>query len=236
MDIDGLGAALVDQLVDQKGIHAPHELWDLDVESLASLERMGTKSAENVLKGLHVAKSRGLARVLTGLAIRHVGETMAEDLANYFRSAAALLDFARRYTAGEREAIDTVAPEKGSGAIEGMARKSADSIFAELDSEPVRAVFEGLGRANVRLEARHTTARQVEGVAGKSFVLTGTLPSLKRNEAAQRIKQAGGKVTGSVSKKTDYVIAGDDAGSKLDKAQQLGVTVIDEAALLDLLG
>jgi DNA ligase (NAD+) len=235
MDIDGLGAVLVDQVVEKLGVHAPHDLFSLDVERLTGLERMGKKSAENVVAGLEAAKQRGLARVLGALAIRHVGETMAEDLAGYFGSAKALLDFAARYVAGDPEAIARVAPDKGSGAIEGLARKSADSIFAELDSEAVRAVLRGLESAGVTLESASEPARQVVGVAGKTFVLTGTLPTLKRTDAAERIKRAGGKVTGSVSKKTDFVVAGEEAGSKLDKARKLGVAVIDEDALLEML-
>jgi DNA ligase (NAD+) len=140
--------------------------------------------------------------------------------------------------AGDEEAIETVAPAKSTerGAIEGLARKSADSIFHELDSPAVRKVFEGLAEVGVDLSARVAEVREVDAVAGKTFVLTGTLPTLKRTEAARRIKAAAGKVSGSVSKKTDYVVAGDDPGSKLDKATTLGVEVIDEAALLALLG
>jgi DNA ligase (NAD+) len=236
MDIDGLGEALVEQVVEKLGVSSPDALFRLTVAELAGLERMGKKSAENVVKSLEKAKQRGLSRVLTALAIRHVGSSMAEDLTNYFGSAEALLDFAKRYAAGDPEAIATVAPEKGSGAIEGLARKSADVIFGELDSEPVRRVLAGLADAGVSLSARSQPRQEVAGVAGKSFVLTGTLPTLKRNDAADKIKAAGGKVSGSVSKKTDYVVAGDDAGSKLEKAQQLGVTVIDEAGLLAMLG
>jgi DNA ligase (NAD+) len=199
---------------------------------------MGSKSAERVKAGLESAKKRGLGRVLNGLAIRHVGETMAEDLAAYFKTADALLEFARRYVAEDEEAIETVAPAKSSerGAIEGLARKSADSIFHELDSPPVRKVFAGLADVGVSLSAKATDVREVAAIAGKTFVLTGTLPTLKRTEATRRIKAAGGKVSGSVSKKTDYVVAGDEPGSKHDKAQSLGVEVIDEAGLLTLLG
>jgi DNA ligase (NAD+) len=197
---------------------------------------MGKKSAENVVTALERAKSRGLSRVLVGLAIHHVGEAMAEDLATYFGTAEELLDFARRYTAGEPEAVQTLAPDKGSGAIAGLAKKTADSIFAELDSAAVRAVFEGLERAGVSLAAKSPRRESVEGVAGKTFVLTGTLPTLKRTDAAEWIKRAGGKVSGSVSKQTDYLVAGEEAGSKLTKATELGVAVIDEAALLQLLG
>ncbi|MGF1468905.1 MAG: NAD-dependent DNA ligase LigA [Sandaracinaceae bacterium] len=235
MDIDGLGEKLVDQLVDRLGVRRPHELFELTLEPLVGLERMGTKSAQNVLAGLERAKGRGLAKVLVGLAIRHVGETTAMDLARYFGSADALLAFARRYVDDEGDARETVAPEKGSGVIEGLARKTADSIFTDLSSDAVREVFRGLAAAGVKLEAVVEARTEIEGVAGKTFVLTGTLPTLKRQEAAGRIKRAGGKVTGSVSKKTDYVVAGDEAGSKLEKAERLGVEVLDEAGLLALL-
>src|SRR5690606_27776847 len=127
-------------------------------------------SAENVVKGLEAAKSRGLARVLVGLAIRHVGETMAEDLAGYFHSADELLDFAARYAAGDPKAIETVAPEKGTGAIEGLARKSADSIFGELASPAMREIFDGLRAAGVKLTANEEKREEVDGVAGKTFV------------------------------------------------------------------
>jgi DNA ligase (NAD+) len=238
MDVDGMGAVLIEQVVDKLGVRSPDDLFRLDVEALASLERMGTKSAERVVAGLQAAKSRGLARVLNGLAIRHVGETMAEDLAAYFKNADALLEFAERYAAGDKRAVETVAPAKSSerGAIEGLARKTADSIFHELSSPAVRQVFEGLAEVGVDLSAKAARVRSMAAVAGKTFVLTGTLPTLKRTEATRRIKEAGGKVSGSVSKKTDYVVAGDDPGSKLDKAVALGVEVIDEAALLAMLG
>jgi DNA ligase (NAD+) len=231
MAIDGLGSSLVDQLVEKRGIERPDELFALTVDELAQLERMGKKSAENVVRSLEAAKGRGLAKVLYALAIRHVGETMSEDLASYFGSARALLEFAGRYASGDDTAIQVVAPDGGGGAIEGLARKTADSIFAELDSAPVRAVIEGLAARGVSLEATSAKREEIEGVAGKSFVLTGTLPTLKRDAAGDMIKSAGGKVSGSVSKKTDFVVAGEEAGSKLEKAQQLGIEVIDEAEL-----
>lgn len=236
MDIDGLGAVLVVQIVEKLGVSSPEQLFDLSVKDLAGLERMGKKSAENVIAGLERAKGRGLARVLTALAIRHVGTTTAEDLAGHFGSAQALLEFAARYCAGDEAAVESIAPEKGSGAIEGLARKSADVIMTELNSQGVRRVIAGLERAGVRLTQLEGQRRDVEGVAGKSFVLTGTLPTLKRSDAAEKIKRAGGKVSGSVSKKTDFVVAGEEAGSKLEKAQKLGVPVLDEAGLLALLG
>ena len=238
MDIDGMGEVLVDQVVDKLGVRSPDDLFRIETSALAALDRMGEKSAERVKAGLEAAKGRGLARVLNGLAIRHVGETMAEDLAAYFKTADALLEFAARYVAEDEEAVETVAPAKSSerGAIEGLARKSADSIFHELDAPAVRKVFSGLAEVGVSLSVEAADVREVADVAGKAFVLTGTLPTLKRTEATKRIKAAGGKVSGSVSKKTDYVVAGDDPGSKHDKAQALGVEIIDEAALLALLG
>lgn len=238
MDIDGMGAVLVDQVVDKLGVQAADDLFRLEINQLASLDRMGEKSAERVKAGLEDAKGRGLARVLTGLAIRHVGETMAEDLAGYFKTAGALLDFAARYATEEDDAIEMVAPAKSTerGAIEGLARKSADSIFHELNSPAVRDVFAGLEAVGVNLTANAASVRTVEAIAGKTFVLTGTLPTMKRSEAAQKIKTAGGKVSSAVSKKTDYLVAGAEAGSKLDKANSLEVEVIDEDALVALLG
>ncbi len=237
MDIDGLGVSTIDQVVDVLGVRSPVDLFHMDRAALIGLERMAAKSADNLLAGLEAAKGRGLRRVLIGLAIRHVGSTMSEDLTRYFGSAEKLLEFAGRYASGDEEAIALVAPDKGgSGAIEGMARKSADSIFAELNSTAVRDVFAGLGEAGVKLEAVAVATEAVDGIAGKTFVITGTLPTLKRNEAAEKIKIAGGKVTGSVSKKTDYLLAGAEAGSKLAKAEKLEIEVIDEAALMAMLG
>lgn len=236
MEVDGIGSKLIDQLVDKLDVRRPHELFALTEDQLAGLERMGKKSAQNILRGLEEAKGRGLARVLAGLAIRHVGETLAEELARYFGSADALVEFAERYVAGDEEAVSTVAPDKGTGAIEGLGRKTADVIFAELSSPAVREVLEGLREQGVSLEAKVERREEVDGVAGKTFVLTGTLPNLTRKEAGDLIKRAGGKVSGSVSKKTDYLVAGEEAGSKLDKAQKLGVPTLDEAALNALLG
>jgi DNA ligase (NAD+) len=235
MAIDGVGESLVDQLIDKRGLSRPDELFALTEEDLAELERMGKKSAQNVVRSLAAAKSRGLGKVLNALAIRHVGETTSQALAGYFGSADKLLEFAKRYVEGDETAVATVAPASGNGAIEGLAKKTADVVFAELDSPALRTVFEGLAAAGVALESVSAPRHEAAAISGKSFVLTGSLPTLKRDEAADRIKNAGGKIAGSVSKKTDFVVAGEDAGSKLEKAQTLGVKVIDETELLRML-
>jgi len=236
MDIEGLGSKLILQVAETYGVAEPHELYSLKQPQLAALDRMGDKSAANVVAALEGSKGRGLARVLVGLSIRHVGLRTAEDLASYFGTRERLVECAQRFVDGDEEVIETLAPEKGTGAIEGLARKTADSIFAELVSPRIRSILDGLAEAGVKLEAVIERREEVEGVAGKTFVITGTLPTLKRKEAGDRIKVAGGKVTGSVSKKTDFLVAGDDAGSKLAKAEKLEVPVIDEAELLRMLG
>ncbi|MBX3184886.1 MAG: NAD-dependent DNA ligase LigA [Polyangiaceae bacterium] len=236
MDIDGLGAALVEQVIEKLGVRSPDALFQLRAEQLAQLPRMGKKSAENVIAALERAKGRGLTRVLVGLAIRHVGTTTAEVLASYFHDMNTLLEFAARYVSGDEAAVQLVAPDKGSGVLEGLARRSADVIFSELNSQGVRDVIRGLAQAGVLLSSLEEERREVAELVGKLFVLTGTLPSMTRGEASLLIKRAGGKVSGSVSKKTDYVVAGEEAGSKLTKAQELGLTVLDEAGLRALLG
>ncbi|MFO0696304.1 MAG: NAD-dependent DNA ligase LigA [Polyangiales bacterium] len=238
MDIDGLGEAVVNLLVDELGVRSPDDIYRLDAAKVAELPRMGKKSAANLMRAIETSKSRGLARVLVALAIRHVGETMAEELARYFGSMVALLEMAHRYDSGDAEAVRLFAPEKSGerGAIEGLAKKSADSIFRELSSPQVRRVIAGLAEAGLVMTAEKRSVVAVEGVAGKAFVLTGTLPTLKRDEAAAKIKQAGGKVSGSVSKKTSYVVVGAEAGSKLADAEALGIPTIDEAELLRMLG
>ncbi len=237
MDMEGMGESLVDQVVDKLGVTSPEQLFSLTREKLTKLERMGDKSADNVVRALEAGKARGLSRVLYGLAIRQVGETMSEDLASHFGSAEALLAFAARYVAGDAAAVAEVAPEKGrSGAIEGMGKKSADVIFGALDTAAMRRIFDGLEKVGVRLTATSAAKKISAEIANKTFVITGTLPTLKRDDAAERIKIAGGKVSGSVSKKTDYVVAGEEAGSKLEKAKELGVAVIDEATLIRMLG
>lgn len=237
MEIDGLGDAVVESLVGEMAITSPSEIYRLDVAELATLPRFAAKSAEKLVRAIDASKSRGLIRVLIGLAIRHLGESMAEALTSEFGTMDALLEFAHRYVAGELEAVQAITPARSSerGRIEGLGKKSADVIFGTLVSPTMLVLINELRAAGVDLRAPVRERTAVEGVAGKTFVLTGTLPSLGRAEASQRIKTAGGKVSGSVSKKTSYVVAGADAGSKLTEAEALGVPVIDEASLLALL-
>lgn len=237
MDIDGLGPALVDQLVEKLGVNAPHQLYALDFEALAGLERFGKKSAENLSRALEASKERGLARVLVGLSVRHLGVTMAAALAGTFGDVDALLDFAGRYLEGEAAALEQIRPKSGGrGLVDGLAEKTATEIFGALSHPQMLEVIEGLRAAGVGLAAEKIERRIVEGVAGKTFVLTGTLPTLKRAQAKAKIEEAGGRVSGSVSKKTDYVVAGEEAGSKLVKAEELGLAILSEEELLALLG
>ncbi len=219
MDIEGLGEKLVDQLVDSGMVHTPADLYRLDVDTLAGLERMGRKSAQNLAEAIAGSRSPTLERFVYALGIRNVGETTARDLARHFGDIHALI----AADAAELERVPEVGPVV------------AASICEFSHETHNRTVIEQLLAAGVRPRHR-PPARTAEGVAGQTFVLTGTLPNLTREEAKARIEDKGGRVTGSVSKKTHYVVAGAEAGSKLEKAQQLGIRVLDEAALLKLLG
>ncbi len=221
MDIEGLGEAVVDQVVTSLGVRSPADLFRLQADQLAGLERMGGKSAANLVAGLAAAKERGLARVLAGLALSHVGEKLSEDLAARFASAERLL---------------AITDPAELMQIDGVAERTAGIVLAQLANPAVRALFADLAAVGVQLTHRGAAVRAVAGVAGKTFVLTGTLPTLTRPDAEKLIKAAGGKTSGSVSKKTDYVVAGAEAGSKLEKAQTLGVAILDEAGLRALLG
>jgi DNA ligase (NAD+) len=223
LDIQGLGEAVIDQLCTVHGLTSPAQLFALTAGDLAALERKGEKSAANLVAALQEAKGRGLAKVLVGLCLSQVGEKLAEDLAAAYGSMAALLAVADRGDVAELDAL------------EGVAETTARSVIAQLTNPAVRRVIADLAAAGVVMTAEKKQIRQVAGVSGKTFVLTGTLPSLSRDAAEALIIAAGGKCSGSVSKKTDYVVAGADAGSKLAKAHALGVTVIDEAGLQALL-
>ena len=219
MDIDGMGDALVDQLVDKGLVKGVADIYDLKLEQLVDLERMGKKSAEKLIQNIERSRTFPLPRILNGLGIPFVGERTAVLLADAFGS----LDEIAQSTEEDLQKAEEVGP------------KVAASIKRFFGEQRNGELVERLRAAG--LQFTHERKRREAGpLEGKTLVLTGTLPNLTREEAKARIEAAGGKVTGSVSKKTDYVVAGEDAGSKLDKAQALGVPVIDEAALLEMLG
>jgi DNA ligase (NAD+) len=220
MDIEGLGDKLVDQLVDRGLLHTPADVYSLSLEPLAGLERMAEKSAANLLAAIETSKATTLARFIFALGIRNVGETTAKDLARHFGS----LDKLMAASEADLLAVHDVGP---------IVAQSILQFFAEPHN---RKVIATLRDAGVHWP-ESTGLQQSTGIlAGKTLVLTGTLPTLARDVAKDRIEAAGGKVAGSVSKKTDYVVAGAEAGSKLEKAHELGVAVLDEAGLLALLG
>ena len=218
MDIEGLGEQLVEQLVDRHVVTTPADFYKLGLTALAELERMAQKSAQNVLDAVEKSKSTTLARFIYALGIRHVGESTAKELARHFGS----LDAVMAASEAQMLEVDDIGPVVAQSIL----RFFADALNREL--------VEQLRAAGVHWKESEP-GYQPQALAGTTFVLTGTLPTLKREEAAAMIEAAGGKVAGSVSKKTSYVVAGLDAGSKLVKAQELGVTVIDEAGLINLL-
>jgi len=220
LDIEGLGDKLVDQLVDAGIVRALPDLYRLGVGNLAALERMADKSASNLVAALEASKRTTLARFLFGLGIRHVGETTAKDLARHFGSLDRVLDA----TLEQLLEVPDVGPTV------------AQSLRTFFDQPHNREVVEQLRTAGVTWPEHDGQADAApRPLAGRTFVLTGTLPTLEREAAKALIEAAGGKVAGSVSKKTHYVVAGEAAGSKLDKARELGVPIIDEAALKALL-
>jgi DNA ligase (NAD+) len=218
MDIQGLGDKLVDQLVDGNWIRTPADLFSLQTDQLAALERMGEKSAQKLQSAIENAKHTTLPRFLYALGIRDVGEATAQALAQYFPELAAL----RRAEVEEMQRVPDVGP---------VVAKQVASYFRDPDNAAVTDRLLAAGITWPPPAPPSTGAAQ----RGKTFVLTGTLESLTREEATEAVVQRGGKVSGSVSKKTDYVVAGAEAGSKLKKAEQLGVPVLDEAAFLKLL-
>lgn len=224
MDIEGLGEKAARQLVEEAGVARLYDLYDLTVERLAALDRFGVKKAENLLAGLEASKARPLARLVFGLGIRHVGQTTAEALVACFPTLDALME----------------ASEEALVAADGVGAVVAQSVFDWSRREPNRHLVRELAARDLNTERLDGEAVAVQGsgdgpLAGATVVLTGTLPTLARADAEAMIKRAGGKVAGSVSKKTTYVVAGEAAGSKLAKAQELGVSVLDEAAFRALL-
>jgi len=219
MDIDGMGDALVDQLLGRGLVRSIADLYDLKLEQLTDLERMGKKSASKIIQNIDESRTRPLARLLNGLGIPFVGERTAQILASHFGS----LDAIASATKDQLQEANEVGP------------KVAESIRQFFDEARNRDLIERLRAAGLQFTAPKQWKKEGP-LTGLTFVLTGTLPSLKREEAKERIEAAGGKVSGSVSAKTSYVVAGEEAGSKLDKARELNVAVIDEAGLLAMLG
>jgi DNA ligase (NAD+) len=220
MDIEGLGDKLVEQLVATGLVKDYADLYSLTVDQLESLERMGRKSAQSLVEQIEASKGRGLARALNALGIRHVGPRVAALLAQQFPSVDKLQEATAEELAEVHEIGDVI----------------AESVHAWLAGDYGRRVIRGLAAAGVMLELP-AEERIVEGpLTGKTLVVTGTLEGFSRQAAEAAIRKAGGRASGSVSKKTDYVVAGAEAGSKLEKAQKLGVRVIDEAEFKKLLG
>ena len=218
MNIDGMGESLVNQLIDHGMVKNVADIYNLTKKDLLSLERFADKSAQNILDEIENSKKLQLERVIYGLGIRFVGERTAQFLAEHFGSMDALANA----TVEQLEEVDEVGP------------RIAESI-AEFFSNPAnRKLVERLGKAGLAFKGQKK--ERGTKLAGKTFVLTGTLAKYTRDEAKKMIEDAGGKVTASVSKKTDYVVAGADAGSKLDKAKELGVRVIDEREMEKLVG
>ena len=218
MDIDGLGPAVLELLVREGRVSHAYDLYTLTREDIADLEGLGQKSADNVLAALEKSKENDLYRVICGLGIRHIGEKAAKLLAQRFGDMDAIL-FA---TVDEVSAID------GFGAV------MAQSVVAFFSMDPSQELVAKLALAGVNMKSK--TVRQDDRFAGKTFVLTGTLPTMTRSEASALIEQYGGKTSGSVSKKTDYVLAGEEAGSKLTKAQQLGIAILTEEQFREMIG
>ncbi len=219
VEVEGLGEKLVDQLVDGGVVKTLPDLYRLGLVALASLERMADKSAQNIVDALEKSKQTTLPRFIFGLGIRHVGEATAKALARHFGELDAIID------ASEEQLLQV--PDVGP-----IVAQSIHTFFQQAHN---REVVEQLRACGLRWEEGEPSPAAQLPLAGKTFVLTGTLPTLSREQAKEMLEAAGAKVAGSVSKKTDYVVAGEEAGSKLDKARGLGVAVIDEAGLQALL-
>jgi DNA ligase (NAD+) len=219
MDIEGLGDVMAEQLTSLELVRDIADIYALDSKTLTRVPRMGERSIQKLLDAIEGSKTRGLARVLTGLGIRFVGEQTAAILASDFGSMDALEE----------------ASEDDLQRSEGIGPEVARSVSLFFDQTANRKMIEHLRKNGVALEATMRRRTGEGKLAGKTFVLTGTLPTLSREEASELIEAEGGKVTGSVSKKTDYVVAGEAAGSKLTKAEQLGITILDEAGLRAIL-
>jgi DNA ligase (NAD+) len=227
LDVDGLGSKLIEQLVERGLVRSIADLYRLDAALLASLERMGEKSAANLVAALEKSKQQPWHRQLYGLGIRHIGEVNAKALAAAYPSSASLATAEPEGIA----ALHGIGPEISSSLQQWHANPSNTKLLEDL-----RAVGLSLEANASELNANSTGEGNSSGaLLGKTLVLTGTLPNLSRSDAKTLIEAAGGKVSGSVSKKTDYLVAGEAAGSKLSKAESLGVEILTEAELQKLL-
>ena len=224
MDIEGLGPAMVDLLVDNGLVDNCAGLYRLTAEQLLPFEGVQQKSADNLIQAIEGSKDRGLARLLFGLGIRNVGEKAAQLIARHFGTADALMELT----------VDDLWTKKGGSVIPGVGQVIAESLVESFSQPEFRQQIEQLRKSGVKLtEEKEETG---SSLAGKTFVITGTLPTMSRKEAQTLIEQNGGKVTASVSKKTSFLLAGEDAGSKLVKAQTLGIPVVSEAELMQMIG
>jgi DNA ligase (NAD+) len=225
MDIEGLGDKLVDQLVETNLVHSLSDIYRLKVDLLAELDRMGDKSAQNIIDAINQSKQTTFARFIYALGIRNVGEATARELAKHFASLEALMR-------ADQQTLQQV-PDIGP-----VVAESIVNFFAEPHNQQVIAFLtlsEQQGGAGIIWQQAEAIQHHAE-FSGKTFVITGTLPSMSRDQAKAMIEGLGGKVSGSVSKNTDYVLAGSEAGSKLDKALELGITIIDQQKLLEMAG
>jgi DNA ligase (NAD+) len=219
VEVEGLGDKLVEQLVDAGVVNTLPDLYKLGFTAFAQLDRMADKSAKNIVDALEKSKSTTLPRFLFGLGIRHVGEATAKDLARHFGQLDRIMD----------ASVEQLLEVNDVGPV------VAQSIRTFFDQPHNREVVEQLRACGLHWEEGEPAAQAPKPLAGKTFVLTGTFPTMSRDQAKDLLEAAGAKVAGSVSKKTDYVVAGAEAGSKLEKAQALGVGVLDEAGMLALL-
>jgi DNA ligase (NAD+) len=231
VDIEGLGDKLVEQIVDANLVRTPADVYRLGLTALSNLDRMAEKSANNLLVAIEKSKKTTLAKFLFGLGIRHVGESTAKDLAKHFGNLDAVMD----------ASVDALLEVNDVGPV---VAQSLRNFFDQPHNREVVEQLRACGvtwpekefvNAPIAAPDKDLQALAVGPFAGKTVVLTGTLPTLSRDEAKDKLEAAGAKVAGSVSKKTDFVIAGAEAGSKLEKAIELGVTVLDEAQFLELL-
>jgi DNA ligase (NAD+) len=243
MDIEGLGEKLVDQLVESGLVRTPADLYRLDAGTLAGLERMAEKSAANVISAVEQSKHRTLARLIYALGMHHVGEEVAKILSEHFGSIDALMaadwdaliadkERVQKENARRRTRDETLLAPVLPGVGPEIMQSVANFLRQSHNREVIRALLGG----GVTPESAPPLPRNAGKLAGRTFVLTGTLPNLSREEATARIVAQGGRVSGSVSKKTDYVVIGAEPGSKYDKARELGTTVLEERDLLKLLG